>query len=57
MAVFSMLVFCSTLLVKPHVLVDLPAAILVAELGLWLGRATRLDMALTRLENRMEKTK
>ena len=55
MAVFSMLVFCSTLLVKQHVLVDLPAAIFVAELGLWLGRATRLDAALTRLENRKAK--
>ena len=55
MAAFSILVFCSTVLVKQHVLVDLPAAILAAEMGLWLGRATRLDKALTRLESRTAK--
>lgn len=49
-AVFSTLVFASTLLVKQHVLLDLPAAILAAETGLLLARATRFDRALERLE-------
>ena len=36
--VFALLVFASTLLVKQHVLVDIPAAIVVGEIGLWAAR-------------------
>ncbi len=55
MLAFSILVFFSTVLVKQHVIIDLPAAILAAECGLWLGQATRLDKSLLRLENRTAK--
>ncbi|MBQ9196770.1 MAG: phosphatidic acid phosphatase [Clostridia bacterium] len=35
---FALLVFASTLLIKQHVIVDIPAAIAVGEIGLWLER-------------------
>lgn len=39
--VMTLLVCASTVLVKQHLVLDIPAALLVAELGLWLSR--RLD--------------
>lgn len=50
--VFTALVFASTLLVRQHMLLDLPTAILAAEAGLLLGRLTKLDGALLRRELR-----
>lgn len=40
--VFALLVFASTLLVKQHVIVDIPAAIVVGEIGLAAARRLRL---------------
>lgn len=40
--VTMVLVFASTLLVKQHVIVDLPAAIVVGEMGLFISRKLRL---------------
>lgn len=45
-------VFASTLLVKQHVLVDVPAGILVAELGLWISRRWNVGRCFERLEKR-----
>ncbi len=36
--VFAVLVFVSVVCVKQHVIVDIPAAIIVSELGIWLAR-------------------
>lgn len=36
--IFALMVCASTVLVKQHVLVDIPAGILLGELGLWAGR-------------------
>ena len=41
--VFTLLVFASTVLIHQHVLVDIPAGILVAEIGLLICRCTRAD--------------
>ncbi len=54
-AVFSLLVFASTLLVRQHVLVDLPAAILVLELGMLLARATHFDRVFAWMEARLRR--
>lgn len=40
--VYALLVFASTLLLKQHVIVDIPAAIVVGEIGLWAARKLRL---------------
>ena len=40
--VFAILVFLSTLFVKQHVVMDIPSAILVTEIGLWISRRLRL---------------
>ena len=40
---FFLLVCCSVVLVKQHVLADIPSAILVGELSLQLGRLLRLE--------------
>ena len=50
MLAFTLMVFASTVLVKQHVLVDIPAAILVAELGLWLSGRFRAGRLLDRVE-------
>ena len=49
-ALMTLLVFASTLLVKQHVLVDVPAGILAAELGLFLANKCRLGGLIERLE-------
>ena len=41
--VFTMLVFASTVLIHQHVLIDIPAGVLVAEIGLLICRLTRAD--------------
>lgn len=51
MLAFTLLVCVSTVLVKQHVLVDIPAAILVAELGLWLSDRFRAGRLLDRVED------
>ena len=50
MLVLTLLVFASTLLVKQHVLVDIPAGVLVAEVGLLLSDKLRAGRLLDRLE-------
>ncbi len=42
MMIFSLLVMMSTVLVKQHVIVDIPAGILAAEAGLFLSRRFRM---------------
>ena len=49
--VFTLLVFASTVLVKQHVLVDIPAALIVAELGQLLSRRTRAGRCFEKLNN------
>ena len=51
MLALTLLVFASTLLVKQHVLVDIPAGILVAELGLLLSTKLRAGRLLDRQED------
>ncbi len=51
--VFSLLVLASTMLVKQHVFLDLPAAILAAECGLWLAPRLKLDRIYSRWEERL----
>ena len=50
MLMLTLLVCASTVLVKQHVLMDIPAAILVAELGLWLSGRFRAGRLLDRVE-------
>ena len=54
---FFLLVCCSVLLVKQHVLVDIPAAILVGETSLQLGRALRLERIPYAIERALMKKK
>ena len=51
MLIFTLLVFASTVLVKQHVLVDIPAGILVAELGLLLSDKLRAGRVLDAIED------
>lgn len=39
---FALMVFASTVLVKQHVLLDIPSAVLAGEAGLWLSERLRL---------------
>lgn len=41
--VFALLVFASVLFVKQHLIVDIPAAILVGEIGLFLGKKLKAE--------------
>ena len=50
MLAFTLMVFASTVLVKQHVLVDIPAGVLLAELGLLLSDKLRAGRLLERLE-------
>ena len=50
MLVLTLMVFASTLLVKQHVLVDIPAGVLVAEVGLLLSDKLRAGRLLDRME-------
>ena len=50
MLAFTLMVFASTVLVKQHVLVDIPAGVLVAEAGLLLSDKLRAGRLLDRLE-------
>ena len=53
--IFSPLVFLSTIMVRQHVWLDVPTAILAAEAGLILARATHLDTAFAGLENALSR--
>lgn len=50
MTLFSLLVMASTLLVKQHVLLDIPAGILAAEVGLFVSRHLRKTPLLNKIE-------
>lgn len=50
MAIFSLLVMVSTLLVKQHVLLDIPAGILMAEIGLLVSKYMRKTPLLDKIE-------
>lgn len=52
MLVMTLFVFASTVLVKQHVLVDIPAAILVAEAGYALSRRLKAGRVFARIEAR-----
>jgi hypothetical protein len=49
--VFLLLVCCSILFVKQHALIDIPAAFVIGELALQLGRLLRLERIPFRIEN------
>lgn len=49
--VFTLLVFASTLLVKQHLVLDIPAAVAVAELGQLISRRAGAGRCLERLNN------
>ena len=51
--VMTLLVCASTVLVKQHLAVDIPSALLVAELGLWLSRRLDAGRALRALNRRL----
>lgn len=53
MTIFSLLVFASTVLVKQHVLLDIPAGIAAAELGFLVSDTLKMDKALSRWEDRL----
>lgn len=50
MAIFSLLVMASTLLVKQHVLLDIPAGILMAEMGLLVSKYLHKTPLLDKME-------
>lgn len=50
MLALTLLVLASTLLVKQHVLVDVPAGVLTAEIGLFLARKLRTGRIFERIE-------
>ena len=49
MGIFTLLVFASVLLVKQHIALDIPAGILVFELGYLITHLTKLDVKIKRL--------
>ena len=49
--IFLLLVCCSILFVKQHALIDIPAAFVIGELALQLGRLLRLERIPFRIEN------
>lgn len=53
--VFTLLVFLSTVMIKQHVWVDVPSAVLAAEIGLLLAKRTGLDSVIQRLENALSR--
>lgn len=54
--VAAVLVFASTLLVKQHVVLDVVGAVVIGELGLWLGRKLRTGRILAWLNKRLSMT-
>ena len=50
MVSFALLVFCSVLFVKQHVLIDVPAGILVAEAGQFAAKKLGTGRIFARLE-------
>ena len=55
-AVFFLLVCCSVVLVKQHVLVDIPAGIAAGELALQCARLLRMERLLSPLEKRIARS-
>ncbi len=55
--IFTPLVFLSTVMVKQHVWVDVPSAILAAEIGLFLSKHTGLGSAFEKWENSLSRNK
>lgn len=51
--VFSIMVFAAVLLVKQHLIIDVFAGILVAELGVLLTKALKLDEKLIKMEGKL----
>ena len=40
--ILSLAIYASTVLVRQHLVLDIPAGILVGEIGLWISRRLRL---------------
>ncbi|MCI8608943.1 MAG: phosphatidic acid phosphatase [Firmicutes bacterium] len=57
MFIFTALVFASTVLIKQHALIDLPAGILVGEIGLFLSKRLRSGRIFERLEQQIHLSK
>lgn len=55
MFISAILVFASTVLVKQHLVVDIPAGIIVCEIGLYIAKKFKVSRIYYALENKMEK--
>lgn len=53
--VFALLVFASVLFVKQHLILDIPAAIIVGEIGLFLGKKLRSERIFEKLNQKFLK--
>lgn len=53
--IFALLVFASVLFVKQHLILDIPAAILVAEIGLFLGKKLKAERIFERINQKFLK--
>lgn len=53
--VFAILVFASVLFVKQHLILDIPAAILVGEIGLFLGKKLKAERIFEKLNQKFLK--
>ena len=53
--VFGLLVFASVLLVKQHLILDIPAAIIVGEIGLFLGKKLRTERIFEKINQKFLK--
>lgn len=50
--VFALMVFASTVLIKQHLLLDIPGAVIIAEIGMFVSSKLRLSRIYERLEPR-----
>lgn len=53
--VFALLVFASVVFVKQHLILDIPAAILVGEIGLFLGKKLRTERVFEKINQKLLK--
>lgn len=53
--VFALLVFASVLFVKQHLILDIPAAILVGEIGLYLGKKLKAERIFIKINKKFLK--
>lgn len=53
--VFALLVFASVLFVKQHLILDIPAAILVGEMGLFLGKKLKAERVFEKINQKFLK--